>query len=117
MRGSSIVAIIGAVLLFVLLLSLFGGGMMGWGMDGRGHMWGWDGGSWWGIGMMVVMVLLWALIIAGLIYGVSLLISRSSETGDRTRDDQQQPIDILRERYARGEITKEEFDQMRRDLE
>jgi len=27
-----------------------------------------------------------------------------------------QPIRILRQRYARGEITKEEFDRMRRDL-
>ncbi len=26
------------------------------------------------------------------------------------------PLDILRERYARGEITKEQYDQMRRDL-
>ncbi len=27
------------------------------------------------------------------------------------------PYNILRERYARGEITKEQFEQMRRDLE
>jgi putative membrane protein len=27
------------------------------------------------------------------------------------------PLEILKERYARGEISREEYDQMRRDLE
>jgi putative membrane protein len=29
----------------------------------------------------------------------------------------QTPLDILRARYARGEINKEQFDQMRKDLD
>jgi len=29
----------------------------------------------------------------------------------------QTPLELLRERYARGEITREQYDQMRRDLE
>ncbi len=29
---------------------------------------------------------------------------------------QQTPLDILKARYARGDISKEEFDQMRKDL-
>lgn len=27
------------------------------------------------------------------------------------------PVDILKERYAKGEITKEQFEQMKKDLE
>lgn len=32
------------------------------------------------------------------------------------RADDQIPMNILRERYARGEISKEEYEEMRRDL-
>ncbi len=34
----------------------------------------------------------------------------------RQQREQNRPVRILRERYARGEITKEQFDQMMRDL-
>jgi len=73
--------------------------------------WGWGGG--WGLLGVVHMVLWWALIVLGIVVLVKWLIGGSraetTERGDRA-------IDILKERYARGEINKEEFEQRKRDL-
>ena len=78
----------------------------GWGMH---PMWG----AWglWGIGMMVVMFVFWGLVIAGLVLGIRWLVTQ----GRDSRSDR--ALAILRERYARGEINKEEFEAKRRDLE
>ena len=78
----------------------------GWGMH---PMWG----AWgvWGISMMVVMLVFWALVIAGLVLGLRWLVTASRPpASDRA-------LAVLRERYARGEINKEEFEARRRDLE
>lgn len=77
----------------------------GWGMHPMWGAWGM-----WGISMMVVMLVFWALAIAGLVLGVRWLVSeRRPPLSDRA-------LEILRERYARGEIGKEEFEARRRDL-
>ena len=69
---------------------------------------GWDmGGGWW-IVMVVMMVLFWGAIIAVVVWGIRQF------TGDRRRD--RSALDIAKERLARGEITKEEFDRIRGDL-
>lgn len=71
-----------------------------------------DGWSW-GYGMMgagwVLMVLFWGLVIL-FIVAFARWLSRSS--GAATG----KPLDILKERYAKGEITRDEFSQMKRDL-
>ncbi len=36
---------------------------------------------------------------------------------NKSKRSQNQPIDILKARYAKGEITKEEFDEMKKNLE
>jgi putative membrane protein len=73
-----------------------------WGMH---YMWGT-----WGIGMMLMMLVFGGLVIAALVLGIRWLITEGKEP----RSDS--ALDILRQRYARGEINKEEFETLKRDL-
>ncbi len=74
-------------------------------MDGDG---GWHmGGGWW-IVMPIMMVVFWGGVIAVVVWGVRQF------AGDQRRGGS--ALDIARERLARGEITKEEFDRIRGDL-
>ena len=60
--------------------------------------------------MMLMMLMFWALVITGLVLGIRWLARQGRREGpDRA-------LDILRERYARGDINKEEFEARRRDL-
>jgi putative membrane protein len=119
MREGNTGVVIAAAVLIVLLLILFGGGLMGWGMMGPGHMRWWDGNglwSWWGVGMMLVMMLFWFAFIVAIVAGIVWLMRQgtSNGTGGGVRRDRAN--DILRERYARGEIDREEFERMRKEL-
>jgi putative membrane protein len=76
-----------------------------WGMHPMGWVWGA-----WGIGMMLMMLVFWGLLIAGIVVGIRWLVRQD---GGARRDA---ALEILRERYARGEIAKEEFDARKRDL-
>jgi putative membrane protein len=75
-----------------------------WG-DMGSHGWGWGFGP-------LAMLLFWALVIVGIVALGKWIFDRS---GDASRG--KSALDILKERYARGEIGKEEFDQKKRDLE
>ncbi len=74
--------------------------------DVGAHGWGWIG-----IGA-VHMLLFWALIVLAIVALVRYL-SRTSSTDDKP---DKSPIDVLKERYARGEIDKQEFEEKKRDL-
>lgn len=69
-------------------------------------------GMWglWGVGMMVLMLLFWGVVIAGIVVGIRWLVHQ----GRGPRSDA--ALDVLRERYARGEIDREEFLARKRDL-
>ncbi len=76
--------------------------------DLAGHGWGWVG-----IGM-VHMLLFWGLIILAIVALVRNLSGTSSES---SRETNKVPLDILKERYARGEIEKPDYEEKRRELQ
>ena len=77
-------------------------------------MWGmWGMWSVWGLIMMLLMLVFWGLVIAGLAVGLRWLVSLAR---DPRRDRADAALDILRQRYARGEISREEFEAKQRDL-
>jgi len=77
----------------------------GWGMHPM--WWAWGAG---GVVMMVMMLAFWGLVIAGLVLGIRWMVHQ----GRGARSDS--ALDILRQRYARGEINREEFETRKRDL-
>ena len=97
--------------------------MMGM-MMGNGMMRGWSNGyapdtmsSMMGYGFsgfapfgMIFMILWWVLIIAGIVALVKWL-SRNSGAAEGKSE-----LEILKERYAKGEIDKKEFDERKKDL-
>ncbi len=74
---------------------------MGWG-------WGWHGGGVFGI----MHVLWWVLVVVALI----ALIRLAAGGSGRRWAGEDPALEILRARYARGEIDKAEFEQRKRDL-
>lgn len=86
------------------------------GAQERAYEWGWGmhpmWGAWgaWGLGMMVMMLVFWGVVIVGIALGIRWLATQGSGwSSDRA-------IEILRQRYARGEIDREEFEAKKRDL-
>ena len=75
-----------------------------------GHGWGWG----WGMGFgMIGMVLFWVLVILGIVVLVRRVGGSSVSSGP---PPSKTALDILKERYARGEIDKQEFEEKKRDL-
>ncbi len=85
------------------------GGYGGWHM-GPGMMGGW-GMGWFG---SIFMLVLGVLVIVGLVFLTRWLIQTTKGGAEVTHSPR--ALDILKERYARGEINKEEFEEKKRDL-
>jgi putative membrane protein len=76
-------------------------------------MWGQMSDYGGGGGMGVGMLLFWGLLIVGIVMLVRYCIG-SGSCG--RRNEGKSALDIIKERYARGEIGSEEFEQKKRDL-
>ena len=87
-----------------------GGGLFGY---GPGMMNGYGFG---GFIPMILMIVFWVVIIALGVLLISGLVSRTSSQPPSNLPPAESALDILKKRYARGEITKEQFDEMRHDL-
>lgn len=69
----------------------------------------------WGGGIgMGLMFLLWLLILSLIVTVMWFLIRKGSGSSERTNGDPS--LEILRNRYARGEIGEEEYQRIKKDL-
>ena len=72
-------------------------------------MWGWDPGAGWIVLMLLMMAVFWGGTILLIIWGVRQFTGNSRQGDSRA-------LEILEERYARGDIDREEFESRRQDL-
>jgi putative membrane protein len=70
-------------------------------MYGFGHGWGMGWG--WGLGLILVAIIIY-------------FILRSSGSSGNTSKSAESALDILKKRYAQGEISKEEFENKKKDV-
>lgn len=76
--------------------------MAEFGMGFNGHIW---------------MIIFWIAIIGGGIWLLATLFPRTSTSPDSEAKSKGDALAILKQRYAHGELSKEEFEAIRRDLE
>jgi putative membrane protein len=79
-------------------------------MHGRYSGWGWDHMMGWGGG-----VAMWIALLAVIGLVVYLAVRGTGQSGQREQPPET-ALSILQKRYARGDITKQEFEEKRRDL-
>jgi len=78
--------------------------MMGSFLGGNGFIW------------MIFIFTFTAVIIVGIIILIVWLVKRASYPGKASSTKTGNSIEILKERYARGDITKKEFDTIKKDI-
>jgi len=86
----------------------------------RGYEWGHGPGMMgWGYGMgwfgTIIMAAFWIAVIVGIVFLIRWL-ALSMRTGSHGTTPGDSALEILKKRYAGGEINKEEFEAKKRDL-
>ena len=76
-------------------------------------MWGYWGNApgWWMALGMLSMVVFWGVVIGLVVWTVNRLAG-----GPQRPRDQETPLEIARQRLARGEITREQYEELRQAL-
>jgi putative membrane protein len=118
-RATTISLIVGTALIAsLLIIPLVFGLSMGWEtcqyeMEEHGMMGPWmmtGFGGWWAMGIF------WIVIIGLIAWLVVYLVRNNSTTTTSSTGGDAKALDIVKTRYARGEIDKAEYDQKLKDL-
>jgi putative membrane protein len=88
-----------------------GKAQMGPGYSGHGMGWGY-GMGWFG---PIIMVAFWIAVIVAAVF-LARWLMKTPRTGEQRAMLEDSPLEILKRRYARGEINKEEFEEKKKDL-
>jgi putative membrane protein len=113
-KGLKIGIIVGGIILAIfLVVPLLWGSTLGWqgrswGMMGPGMM----GGFGFGWFMPVLMIFFWGLVI----WGVVALVRGLSGSKYCDSSVESSALEILKRRYARGEVSKREYEEKKREL-
>ena len=99
--------VIGGVVVAVIITLSVVFGLLG--RDSGYGMMGGFGGGWL---MAVGMVVFWGLVI----WGIVALVRGASTSGPGSSAPPDSALEILRKRYARGEINKQEYEEKKKDL-
>ncbi len=68
------------------------------------------GGGWWG---GIPMILLWLILIVAIFLGLRWALGKGGTSGAVNRES---ALDVLKRRYAAGEIDRDHFQEMKREL-
>lgn len=81
--------------------------------DMMGNMMGWGA---WGPGMMLFMMVFWIAILVLIIVAIVYMVRQLKGGAKEGRRAEETPLDILKKRYARGKMDRQEFEEKKRDL-
>lgn len=78
------------------------------------HMWDWGFGGGW-----IFMLFMWLIVIAVIVVVIVLVVNSTKQSQGRSlgiHSEHGSAVEKVKERYAKGEINREEYRQMMEDL-
>jgi len=113
-RNQNTALVIGGVIVAILVFFILGL-LLIWGFRGNGY--GMMGpGMMGGYGTMFLVPIIIIVVLGLVVWAVVAATQKSSGSNDATDNKTETPLDILKRRYAQGEIDKEEYETKKRDL-
>lgn len=113
--GKTAVIFGGVVILVLVVLPTVIGLVSGWQYGGWGMM---GHGMMGGLGGMWLMPVLWIAVLGLIIWAVAAAVQGSGRSGSSESDSGRadSALEVLKRRYARGDIDREEYEARKRDL-